>query len=281
MALYGRTRGTRVLVVGLVAVSLFTITLDFRGGSSGPLDAAGRAMLSVVAPLQEAVSRVFRPIGDFFSGLTQVGRLREENAVLRDQLAQLGTTADRLERILEENRALGELLELQDTLNLRTTGARVISRGTSNFEWTVTIDKGTSDGVQVNMPVMTADGLVGKVVIATSGASTVQLITDPQVSVGVRLVKSGEIGIMEGQRGQDLRLSFYDATNDVRVQELVETSGSPVTAGASPIYPPGIPVGVVSAIDRDPAATSHEVRIRPHVDFTRLDVVAVVLGPES
>ena len=281
MALSRRSGSPRLLVVSLVTASLLTITVDFRGGRTGPLEAAGQTMLSVIAPLQEAVSKVFSPVADFFSTFSEVGRLRQENAILQEQLDKIGTTAEQIQRIIDENREIRELLGLQDTLNLRTTGAQVISRGASNYEWTVTIDKGTADGVEVDMPVVSADGLVGKVVQTTGGSATVQLIVDPRVSVGVRLVKSGETGILEGRGEQDLRLSFYDSRNEVTLQELVATSGSPVTEGATAIYPPGIPVGVVSSIDPDPAATSQDIRIRPHVDFTRLDIVAVVLGSES
>src|ERR671936_653049 len=94
MAVYGRARNTRLLVVSLVMASLLTITVDYRGGQSGPFEAAGRAAYTVVVAVQSAVSRVIHPVGAFFSGLAHVGSLRAENQALKQQVraleAQLG-----------------------------------------------------------------------------------------------------------------------------------------------------------------------------------------------
>src|SRR5947209_1903674 len=89
MALYSRPRITRLLVVSLVMLSLLTITIDYRGGQAGPLETMGKGALSVVGALQGAVSRVARPIGNFFSGLTHVGSLRAENDRLKAELRQI------------------------------------------------------------------------------------------------------------------------------------------------------------------------------------------------
>src|ERR1700750_954895 len=88
MALRSRPRRTRLLVVTLVSVSLLTITLDYKEGDSGPLAGLGRTALSIVAPLQEGVTRLTRPIGNFFSAVTQLPSLRDENERLQDELAQ-------------------------------------------------------------------------------------------------------------------------------------------------------------------------------------------------
>src|SRR5438093_1472696 len=143
MALSGRTRSTRGLVIILVTVSLVIITVDYKEGSNGPLAKLGNAALSVIAPLQNAVTRLTRPIGSFFAGVAKVpslqGRIHELESKLRELQAQ------DLSRVsLEQQLArLQKLLDLKQTLRLdQSTGARVISSGVSNFEWSVDIDKG-------------------------------------------------------------------------------------------------------------------------------------------
>lgn len=272
MAIYRRERSTRMLVIVLVVTSLITITLDFRGGDSGPLAALGRLSLAVISPLQEAVSKVFRPVGSFFSDVARLPSLKEENERLRAQLEEI---QGQQTRFLEQEAELKELrsaLKLRDQLGFQTVGATVIAESPSNFEWAVTIDRGSADGVDVDMPVMTGAGLVGRVVEVGSNWSKVMLIIDPESGVGARLSASQETGILRGQRERDLRLDLVDPSTPVRAGEPV------VTSGRGGIFPPGIPVGVVSEVVPDEAGLEHQVLVRPNVDFSRLGVVLVVLA---
>src|SRR4051794_34991464 len=110
MALYRRTRGTRLLVVSLVMASLLTITIDYRGGQSGPFEVAGRAALTVIGPLQEAMSRVFRPLGAFFTGVAHVASLQSDNRSLRDDVRRL---QDQASKNVSTQRELERLLKLE------------------------------------------------------------------------------------------------------------------------------------------------------------------------
>ncbi|HZD17750.1 MAG TPA: rod shape-determining protein MreC, partial [Actinomycetota bacterium] len=160
MALRNRARSTRVLVVTLVSVSLITITVDYREGDSGPLAAAGDAALTVISPLQEAVSTVTDPIGNFFSTLVRLPSIRRENTELREEVEalrqQVSTTQADLSRLAQ----LEDLLGLQQSLGPKaeTTAAQVIASGPSNFEWTITIDEGSGAGVEPGMPVVASAG---------------------------------------------------------------------------------------------------------------------------
>lgn len=275
MALRSRNRSTRLLVVTLVSASLVTITLDYRQGPAGPLAGAGRVALSVITPLQEAVSAVTRPVGNFFSALTELPSLRDENERLREQV-------DRLERELASRvsdqvrfQELTEILDLSQSLDLPTTGAVVIGSGVDNFEWTITIDKGADAGIRENMPVIGAAGLVGRIVRVADGSSLVQLIIDPGSGVGARLVGSRETGLLHGRGSADLHMDFVEVETPVAAEETVETSG----AGGT--FPPGIPIGSVSRVLDSPAALDKVLTVRPAVDFSALEVVAVVLTPRA
>src|SRR6266508_1363717 len=145
MALYSRPRNTRLLVVRLVMLSLLTITVDFRGGENGPLEAVSRGAVSVVGALQSAVTSVARPVGNWISGVVHIGSLRSENDRLKEEIAKLRTTSDENLSLKAQLVALEGLVRIRDRLQLRkSVAARVIAASVGNFQWTVTIDQGSS-----------------------------------------------------------------------------------------------------------------------------------------
>lgn len=273
MALYRRARTTRLLVIGLVLASLMTITLDFRGGESGPLAGLGRTALGIVSPLQEAVSNVFRPVTDFIQGVTNIGSLRAENQRLKEELRAMAREQQETVTLRREHEELTKLFGLTERLQLATIGAEVIGESPSNFEYSVVINRGADDGIEVDMAVIGPEGLFGRVVRVTGSSAAVQLIIDPESAVAVRLAASGETGVLEGRREQDLRLDLVDPNTTVRPGELVETSG------LGGVFPPGIPVGVVSVATADEASLSKQVLVRPNVDFSKFPLVAVLRPP--
>jgi rod shape-determining protein MreC len=284
VALRNRARSTRLLVVALVSASLITITVDYREGDSGPLSAAGDAALALVSPLQEAVSRVTDPIGNFLSTLVHLPSIRHDNQTLAERLAQLEQeratyTAGQF-RINE----LEALLGLQQSFGPRieSTAAQVIANGVSNFEWTITIDKGSSDGISEDMPVVASAGLVGHVVRVTSSSAVVQLIIDPDSAVAARLVDAEETGLLEGQGEGELRMSLVDAGATVAPDETVVTAGYRLLEGtAQSLYPPNVLIGTVSRVLSDEGALEKFVTVRPAVDFSTLSLVLVVLSSGS
>jgi rod shape-determining protein MreC len=277
MATYRRARSTRLLLIGLLLASLVTITIDSRAGDNGPLAAVGRVGLAIVTPLQEGVSAVVRPIGSFFSNVFRAGSLQAENEALQDTIADLRI---QLQEYYEVKRGFDELsrvVQLEEDLSIQGFGARVVAEGPSNYEWSVIVDKGSADGVYDDMPVMSGSGLVGRVVQVSPGSSQVMLIIDPDSFVAARLAESGEVGLLQGNRSEDLRFSLLDPEVEVRPGELVVTSGYHLQNGTdSGIFPPGIPIGEVSLVDNDPADLERVVHVRPFVDFTRPDLVLMV-----
>jgi len=151
MAFRSRARNSRLLVVVLVSISLMTITVDYRQGENGPLAAVGRGALGLISPLQEAVSRVTRPVGDFFSGLADLPSLREENERLLAELEAAQTQAAASVSLQARYQQVREVLKLQEELKPESVAAIVIANGISNSEWVVTIDKGSDDGVEQGM----------------------------------------------------------------------------------------------------------------------------------
>ncbi len=283
MALPSRARSTRLLVVVLVSISLVTITVDYRGGSNGPLAAAGDAALTIISPLQNAVSKVTDPVGTFFSTLVRLPSIRRENNELKDRVAELQNQIATSRADATRLSQLEALLGLREQLGPKvvTTAARVIANGVSNFEWSVTIDKGSSAGVRSDMPVVSPAGLVGHVVRVAPDSAVVQLLIDPDSSVAGRLDVSGKTGLLAGEGAQDLRMGLVDTSTDVQPGEQVVTAGYRIPDVAQSLYPPGILIGSVSRVLPEDAALEKYITVRPAVDFSTLDTVLVVLSDGS
>lgn len=266
-------------MVALVSISLAVITLDYRQGEEGPLAGLGRAALSAMAPLQETVTTATEPIANFFIGLAHLPSLAEDNRRLQDEVADLTTQVQRQAYLEAQADQLQGLLDLQRSLDPPSVAAVVIGNGLSNFRWTITIDKGSEVGIEVDMPVITgspdAPRLVGRVVRAASGAAEVQLIIDRNSAVAGRLSVSGESGLVEGQGEGDLRMALVDPGTEVEGNETVVTKGYEVS-GERGLYPPGIIIGQVSRTLSDPNGLQRFVSVRPAVDFSALDFVLVL-----
>jgi rod shape-determining protein MreC len=267
-----------LLVITLITVSLVTITIDYKEGASGPLAQIGRGALTIIGPMQEAVSKVFRPVSRFFSSLADLPSLRDQNEELRRQIAQYKTQFEQVQAIRNLNTELAKLIQIQSTLltSQKTTGANVIASGVSNFEWTITIDKGSSAGVKRYDAIVAASGLVGDVVAVTPTTSVVQLIVDPDSSVAARLIVSRQSGILQGRGASSMFLGTIKAGTPVTPNEGVETAGY-----QNGLYPPGVPIGTVSSVQHTPGELTENVFVHPYVDFSTLDYVLVVLGPRS
>jgi rod shape-determining protein MreC len=283
MALPSRARSARLLVVTLVSISLVTITLDYRQGDSGPLAAMGDAALTLISPLQEAVSKVTKPIGNFVSTLVRLPSIRKDNQDLRARVAELETEAATATDVSARLNELEALLGLRESLgpDIATTGAQVIANGVSNFEWTIEIDKGSSDGIAEDMPVVAAAGLVGRVTRVAPDSAVVQLIIDPDSYVAGRLDVSRTTGLVSGEAEHDLRMGLVDTETEVQPGEQVVTAGYKIPGVAEGVFPPGILIGSVSRVLPNEADLEKYITIRPAVDFSTLDVVLVVLSGGS
>jgi rod shape-determining protein MreC len=269
-----------LLVVSLVAASLAIITVDYRAGDEGPLAAAGRATSSALAPMQRAVSNVVQPVSNFFSSLAKLPSLSRHNGELQRQVDDLKTAQQENQELSRRIESLEQLLGLQSVTS-HTIAARVIGSGVSNFEWSITIDRGSENGIQVDMPVVTgaSDGprLVGRVIRVTPISSVVQLIIDRDFAVAGKLSTSQEAGLVMGRGENDLRMGHLRPGIQVSETEpeSVFTLGYEVN-GQRGLYPPGILIGTVSRAFSEPDSVESSVTIRPAVDFSTLQYVLVL-----
>jgi rod shape-determining protein MreC len=283
-----RPRSTRLLVIALVSVSLAIITLDYREGDAGPLAEAGRWAQTAMAPLQQAVSTVTRPVGDFFSGLAHLPSLERDNADLRNQVADLQTQIAGAGDIQDRLRTLEDLLGLKRTLDPAGIPAVVIGNGVSNFEWTITISAGSDDGVAVGQPVVagsaTSPRLVGRVVTVTPVSADVQLLIDQNFAVAGRLSTTRATGLVRGRGEQDPSMDGIPQDTQIAlngVQPVQVFTVSYEINGQQGRYPPGILIGEVSSVIQSTNALETAVTLRPAVDFSALEYVLVYKTDQS
>ncbi|MGH9182811.1 MAG: rod shape-determining protein MreC [Acidimicrobiales bacterium] len=265
----GRSRFTLLL---LVLTSVTLITLDFRGEGDGVVATLRDGAADALGPVRSAADAVLSPVGEALSGITGYGELEDRNAELRARIAEL--EGERLRNQDAEQRMV-ELLRLFDLYfagDISSVAARVVSVPISNFEQTIELDRGSGEGIAIDMPVVTGDGLVGRVVSVSRSRSVVLLITDPESAVGVRLSVSGERGIAEGEGpGRPLSVGFVDVSTEILPRELVLTSG----LEDSP-FPGDIPVGRVAESGTEPGQLEQRVTLDPIADLDRLRVVKVL-----
>jgi rod shape-determining protein MreC len=265
----GRSRFTLLL---LVLTSVTVLTLDYRG--SGVVDGLRKGAATVFGPVRDAGAWVGRPFADAWNGVFGYNELQDENEALRARIEELEGQRAQSEDALRQLEELDELNDLQRWTSIPSVVSRVTGGSLSNFQHTVEIDKGTDDGLAEGMPVVTGSGLVGRLVQVSSNRSVVQLVTDPDWSFGVRLARSGDVGVAHGTgEGRPLVIDQgVERQIDVNVRETVTTSGF-----GDSIFPPDIPVGRVGELGVAPDQLSQVITVDLLADLDDLSYVSVLM----
>jgi rod shape-determining protein MreC len=264
-------RRARTLLGVLLFAALVLVTIDFRGGENGPADRLRNGVTVIMRPIQEGVASLARPFGDLGGGFRDVVSTRAENQRLRERVTELEARRSSSVDLERENAQLRELLAMRDRTELGTVTARTVALAPSSFEWTITIDVGSEDGIERDMPVVDGDGLVGRVIQVTPDASRVLLSIDPNFSAASRTARTGEIGPIDGRGGDPMVMRPLDPDADIAVGDEIVTSSY-----QGGVFPAGIPIGTVSEVLETGSRLTREVLVSPFVDFTRLDHVLVV-----
>lgn len=259
----------RTLLAILTLVALIVLTVDFREGEDGPLANLQQGALAVFGPVQEGFATVVRPVGEFLSAISQVGDLRNQNAELSSEVAELRQERPAVEDLAQENAQLRALLGMRERLGLETVAAEVIGQPPGQVAFSVVINAGADQGLVPGMAVIDAEGLVGKLTQVTGSHARVELLSSPDARYAVRTAPSGQTGLMQGQGARPFRLEMRDPS-------AVVDSGDQVVTRAfeGSTIPGGVPVGVIASDDEQPSPRYRSVR--PYVDFSGLSVVQVV-----
>ena len=272
--MYARwSRRNRALLIVLVIVSIVFLSLYFRESRQGMLHRGQEAGLAVISPLQRAASAVVSPFSHAWRFVRRIGYLSNQNIDLGKENARLRQQlVDRNEMQAESDR-LRALVGFKKRHGYSTVAATVIGRPPSNWEQTVIINVGSSQGIKADMPVVVADGLVGQITRVSPWSSEVQLIIDQRSGVGGLIQTTRESGVVQGDINGDLHLDFISRQSRVRVGDVV------ITSGYGGVFPKGLFLGTVADI-REPAySLFKQIDVHSEVDFSRLEEVLVITNP--
>ena len=275
MAVYRRPSRTRYVLAVLVLAALTLVTIDARSNGSGVTSDIRAKVHDAFSPVQRATHSALRPIGDFLSGTVNYGSLRSENQRLRDQIA--GLQQQSIQAAAEQSAAqqLFAVQHLPFVGTIPTVSVQVIDNGSSNFENTVTVDKGTSSGVAVGQPVVAAGGLVGSVDAVSSRTATVILLTDPSFAVGVRL-DAINVGTAQGV-GRDEPLRVTVDTTGNAVPKLVKGQAVLTSGLDLEKFPPNIPVGRVATVTTPSGAAEPDITLVPFANVSQLAFLQILI----
>ena len=265
----------RVLLIVLLVISLVAMTLYAREGDDGPLHRVQAVVSGALAPARAvggmadaAVDGAQDAAADASADESTLSGLREQNELLRQSLAQA-------EEYRLEAQRLQELVGLADAYSIEGQAARVIGRSSDAWNQTITIDAGSSAGVETSMTVVGPSGVVGQVVSVSPGSSTVRLLSDPASGAAALIQSSRAEGIVRGSLDGLLYLENIGADVAVSVGDVVLTSG----LGGS--YVRGLLIGTVARVDGAAGDATRRIVVAPNESIRSLEEVMVVFKADS
>ncbi|MDQ2691146.1 MAG: rod shape-determining protein MreC [Chloroflexota bacterium] len=263
--MFSRTLQTTIIflvVGGIMALAL-----------GGYFSSASNVFTSSLVGVQEWFSARFMAVQDFFTSPRDMASLRQRNAELEGELADLQAQIIQLQQQVAETESLAALVDFSRANPENTyRAAAVIGRDPSPFLHYVLINRGSNDGILRGMPVVTNQGLIGRIDAVIANAARVQLITDAASSVNVRLQNAETEASLVGSLNGDVILELIPQEIDVERGDLVLTSG----LGGG--YPPDLIIGQVVNVRSREFDLFKEATVQPVVDFNQLDLVLVIVN---
>lgn len=251
----------------LAALTLFSLSAGRRVGG-GPVE---QVLLELAGPVQEQVSRLGRTVAGVWNSYFALVHTAKKNRELKERLEVMQRELVELGELRRANRRLRALLGLKQKTGYPMVAAEVVGLDPSNHFRSVVINKGSADGLSPPMPVVHAQGAVGRLIWTSPHYAKVLLLTDPNCGVDVLVQRSRARGILEGAGRDRLRLKYVQQNLDVLPGDLL------ITSGAAGVFPKGILVGQVLTVLKKGKGAFMEVTVKPAVDFEHLEEVLVIL----
>lgn len=265
-----------IWLVSLLVANLIIMAVDARD-ADGSHKVLRIWTQTFASPLQSASSKASGATSGFFEQIWNFRSTAQQNEQLKERLTQVEQELNAARQAAAENERLKALLSLNEKTEVQTVPARVIARDPSVWFNTITINRGSSSGIAVNMPVVTGGGIVGRIIAVGPWSSQVMLITDEKAGAGAVVGQLGQSGALGSVRGRaDLGVALIEMRY-VSGLEKVELGDSVMTTGQDGIYPSGLNVGKVVDVKTGTATQAHQILIQPGARLDQLEEVAVLL----
>jgi rod shape-determining protein MreC len=229
-----------------------------------------RIIVTVTSPIQAAISWSLEQIASGFQNYLYLLHTRKDNLALLEENRKLLNTMAGLRETQEENLRLRKLLHFQEKFHMETVVARVTAKDVSTEFRAIRLNRGESSGIKKDMAVVTNEGVVGRILRTTQNTADVVTILDLLSAVDVIDERSRAHGIVEGMTDEVCQLRYTVRTDDIEPEDVL------ISSGLGGIFPKGIPVGVVSNVNRKPFGITQDVEVRPSVDFSKLEEVLII-----
>ncbi|MBI3490421.1 MAG: rod shape-determining protein MreC [Acidobacteria bacterium] len=260
------------LFLGVMLGHILLISAQVNSRSGVPVLEA--VTFGIFSEIQRGVSTAVSGTLRVWNGYVGLRHLKVENEELKRRLAAAEMAAQEQRAQADRARGLQQLLDLRDRANLQTAAAEIIGAAATPDFRTVTIDKGTRDGLRPDMAVIAPAGVVGRIVVPSARAAKVQLLIDRNAAAGAIVERSRAQGVIVGGGDERLRMEYVSEVFDVVVGDLVMTSG------IDGIYPKGFAIGRVETVEKSGSAYKR-ITVKPAVDFSALENVLVVVTPTA
>lgn len=253
----------------LIFFLFFLISLNReKSGNWNPLE---RVIVEITTPFQKLANATINTTRNTWFKYFELINARKENIRLKEQIISLKTENYRDQELLATHRRLQKLLQFAETTDQAVMAAQVIGRDPSGLFQSVIINKGKTSGLSVNMPVVNEDGIVGRIVSVSNNYSKVLLLIDQNSAVDCIIQRSRDTGIVKGLTSDTCIMDYVLKTSDIRVEDII------ITSGIGGIFPKGVPVGKVNDIKDPSDELFREVKIKPFVDFSKLEEILIIL----
>ena len=273
LRLLARYRRATILTTTLV-LSFLLMTLQVRH-ETAVVSFTRQVLLFTVSPFIKLTAVTVQGVTGIWRDYVDLRGLQEENKGLQRETATQKRRIDQLEEQALETQRLQALLAMRQASRAEFLTARVVGKDATNWFKTILLDRGSLEGVRRNQPVLAPDGLVGRVVEVTPTSAKVQLLTDPVNAVGGLIQRTRVTGIVSGNLGAGARVRYLPLMADVVVGDQV------VTSGMGGVFPKGIPIGRITAVDRRSGALFQEASLQSAVDLSRLEEVLILMTLEA
>ena len=261
------------LLLGCLLTAILILIISMAGRKE--FTSLHKLGLEVIGPVQSAISKASNYAGGFRKKYVDLLHVREENEQLRQELFQYKAANIEYREALATNVRLQKLLDLKESLPPPTLTAEIVGKDPSLWFRTFTINRGSSDGVQKGMPVVTVEGVVGQVLTSSPNYSKVLLATDPNSAVDVITQKTRVHGIVKGLGRDAFGLNY------VLKSAVVEKEDFVLTSGLGGVFPKGLMVGTVSEITKSRRGMFQKIEIMPAVDFSQLEHLIIIMKKDS
>jgi rod shape-determining protein MreC len=261
----------RVALVGGAALLLAAHLLS-SGVKQGDALARPQGLVSeALRPFQAASSRMAESAGDIFHHYFMLASTARENEHLKEEIAQLNQRQARMVELELENHRLAELLDLKEAIDLKVVAADVIGSDATGLARTLILSQGSGSGLQPGMGVIATGGVVGKLIASSHNASRVMLLNDHNCAIDAFVQRSRARGIVSGVADDGVIMKYVERTEDIKVGDAV------VTSGLDGVFPRGLLIGSVWAIERKGPGLFLNISIKPAAELRKLEQVLVIV----